>query len=208
MTIQDQISLFFRRFNEPSENGRLTSEQALEYINDSRISLAEKIKFYHIKDKITAGGGETYWTFRDDFLGPVEGVREWATYNGYPIIMKPKGEWAELTSGILINIAINANMLGMYDRNIFHINFEASSGDELEWRGYGRPPLLGAVTGVDAYLTSEQAMLTVLDAVVTAKDDVGDRIGQRLWEDYKELKQSIKTKAENNGPRLENAPDE
>jgi len=207
MNIQDQLSLFFRRFGEGSDNARLEPEEALAYINGSRRSLSAELKFYNTEDYAVCVGTETYWTLRDDFFGPRPNVRDWVTYDDYPVAVKYLGNWASLTNNSILRIYDNSSLRGMLENKIFHIDFTPTAGKRIKWLGYGRPPALGALTGPDAYLTDTQAELTVLDAVMDAKEDTGDRIGQRLYDKWKALKISVVSAAEAKGPRLEEPPD-
>ena len=208
MTIQAQLALFFLRFGEPADNSKVSPDQALGYINLKRDTESKELKFYKIKDFVAAtSGGETKWTFGDNFFGPRPGVKDWAIYDGAPLIEKPQTIWAEITSSNAISNPIyNNNRFFMYENNIFHINFEAEAGKRIEWLGYGRPPELGALTGPDVYLTREQAQLTVFAAVIAAKNDAGDRIGQTLYDDYKKLEKAISAIVDPFGARLEPPP--
>ena len=210
MTIQDQLILFFLRFGEPADNSKYTPEQALIYINSKRRTLSKELKFYKVKDYIEeVTAGRTYWTLPDNFFGPRPGVKDWAIYDGVPLIEKPQTSWAQIVSDSVINNPVyNDDRFCMLENNIFHINFESEAGKKIEWYGYGRPPELGDVTGPDVYLTDEQAELTVLAAVLAAKDDAGDKIGQILYDDYKEAKKTIKGGVDPMGPRLEPPPDD
>jgi hypothetical protein len=205
MNIADQIALFYERFGEPAANSKITTASALLRINLSRRNLATKIKFYDVKDSVTAAGSETYWTLRDDFLGLYLKAKDCVTYDGYPVTLKGLAEWASIKSGN-VNIISNSTRLGMLHGRTFYIHPAAEAGKVVEWWGYGVPPELPAVTGPDAYLTDEQAELTVLDAVIKAKADSGDAISQILMDDFKELRTEIKKKAQPMGPRLEDAP--
>jgi len=207
MTIDDQIILFFLRFGEPADNSKETPATALIRINSKRRSLALELKFYKVRDYFTCVGGETYFTFTDTFFGPNEKVRDWAIYDGYPLDVRPQANWKTITGNKIASTLLNTKRMGMLERNIFHINFTAEAGKLIEWYGYGRPPRLGAVSGPDVYLTDEQAEMTVLGAVIQAKEDAGDRIGQTLYDDFNALKKSVKKTAKAMGARLEPDPE-
>lgn len=206
MIIDEQIALFYRRLRESQTNSRITPEEALEYINGSRRSLAADIKFYQVEDRITAAGGETYWTMRDDFLEPIA-ARDWATCNGYPIIIKSKAEWATITNGTILPVLPAQERWGMVDGKQFYTYPAAQSGDVFRWRGCGIPPALPAVSGPDVYTDDIEAELIVLDAVMDALEDLNREPGPRLEKKYNELKKMVKRRARPRGPRLEHAPD-
>jgi len=208
MTIDNQIALFFLRFGEPSDNSKISTAQALLYINSQRRKQGLELKFYKVRDYFTCVGTETSWTLTDDFYGPNPSVRDWAIYDGVPLKIKQQTNWKTITGTGTINTLVTSQRFGMLERNIFHINFIAEAGKLIEWYGYGRPPMLGAIIGPDAYLTDEQAEMTVFGAVIMAKSDSGDRIEQTLYDDFKSAKSAIKKLATPMGTRLEPDPDE
>jgi len=205
MIIDEQMALFYRRLREAQTNSRITPEEALDRINDSRRSIAVDTKFYNVKDSITASGGETYWTLLDSFIGPIE-ARDWATCNGKPIVMKDKSEWATITNGIIIPVLATQEKWGMLDGKQFYIYPMAQNGDVMAWRGYGIPPALPAVTGPDAYTDDVEAELIVLDAVMDALEDIGNTPGKRLETKYARLLAAVKKRARPRGARREAAP--
>jgi hypothetical protein len=201
MTIDDQLLLFFFRYGEPYGNSKVSPEQALAAINNSRRSVAQEAKFYDVKDSITALGDEEYWTMRDDFLGLWEEAKDCVVYDGQPVTLKTLADWASLKNGRLVNIYNNAYRYGMLHGKQFYLWPLAEAGKVIEWWGYGTAPALAAITGGDAYLTSEQAEATVLDAVVKTKDANGDNISQLLLVDRAAAIKRITKKIA--GPRLE-----
>jgi len=204
MIIDEQIKLFFKKIREPQDNSTLTEDDALEYINDSRRSIADETKFYDVKDKVTADGGETYFTLLNTFLG-LQNARDSVTRNGYPIVIKHLANWASLTSnGVIRPLAMNETW-GMLHGNTFYVHPPAEAGDEFVWWGSAEPPALPAVTGPDVYLNNVQAELTVLDAAINALEDLNEAPGPVLVARYKTIKKSVSKKPPM-GPRLENAP--
>lgn len=206
MTIDDQITLFFKKIRESQGNSRLTADEALDYLNDSRRSVALVSKFYDVRDTITAAGGETYWTLRDDLLGLID-ARDCVTRNGYPVTIKAKADWETQTQGATLNALCANESWGMLQGNTFYIYPPAKSGDIMVWQGYGEPPQLTTTTGGDAYLNNTQAETTVLDAAVNALEDLGGLPGPILMARLQRLTKEISKRAKPRGPRLENAPD-
>jgi hypothetical protein len=205
MNIEDQLELFFEVYGEPADNSKITPQQALGRINRSRRNLATKLKFYDVKDSITAAGGEGYWTMREDFLGIYEKARDCVFYDGKPVIMKTLADWGEITNDL--SISVYGPRYGMLHGRTFYIYPPAQAGKITTWWAYGVPPSLGALTGGDAYLTDIQAELTVRDAALEARAENGEIIPERMERVYKELYNEVKKKATSQGPRLEPAPE-
>ena len=205
MNIADQLKLFYRKFGEPQDNSKIVPAEALDRLNESRRTLAILLKYYNVKDYITAAGGETYWTMRDDFLGLYETARDCVTYDGEPVALKTLAEWATLTKD---NSPLRSNArIGMLHGREFYLHPAAESGKEMKWWCYATPPDLPAITGGDAYLTDEQAMLMALDAAIKARGEYGESVPETMAMEYRELYKEIKRKAKPTGPRLENDPD-
>ncbi len=203
MIIDEQLELFFRRYRQARANADLTDDNALAYINDARASLAVKIRFFRIDDKITATGGETYWTMKQDFE-PLE-IRDWATCNGIPIIIKSMAEWETLVSSGYIGIT--NEVWGVLDKGTFRRYPAAVVGDLMRWKGTGAPPALPDTTGPDVYLYDAEARLAVLEAVITAIEDNNGTPGPVLLRDHAELKGKVEKNAKPRGARLHNAAD-
>lgn len=206
MIIEDQLELFFLKFGEAQSNSKLTAEEGLIYLNLSRRKLAIETKFYDVKDHITATGGETYWTWRGDFLGLDESQKECVTYDGMPVTLKSLGEWASIINGLVIGWRARLRY-GMVRGNTFYIHPAAEAGKKIVWWGYGIPDKLGAITGPDAYLTDEQAIATVLDAAMSAREDAGESVGAVLARDRNDFVKAIKKQRISQGPRLEEPPE-
>lgn len=204
MIIADQLSLFFRKIREPEGNSSLTAEQALEYINDSRRSIAVETKFYDVKDSVTASGGEASFTLLNTFLG-LQGARDSVTRNGYPVILKTLAEWASITNNSILPGVAQNETWGMLVGNTFYVYPVANAGDAFVWWGQAEPPALPDTDGPDAYLTDVQAELTVLDAAINALEDLSETPGPVLINRYKMLIKQVKKRVIS-GPRLENAP--
>ena len=207
MIIADQLLLFYRKIREAQTNSRIEPTEAIARINDAREEEAGQGKFYRISDTITAGGGETYWTLRDDFLGPIA-ARDWATINGKAITIKSKADWASKVQGAVVPALGLNEVWGMLDGNTFYIYPSAAAGDVLLWYGYALPPALPDITGPDAYLTNPQARLTVMVAAAQALEDLGASPGKMLLTSIAEQRKQVKDKAKVRGARLENAPEE
>lgn len=207
MTIDEQLELFYRKLRETISNSRITPEDALARINDSRRSIAVETKFYQVEDSVTAVGSETSWTLRDDFIEPVK-ARDWATCNGKPVVMKDLSEWATITNGAIIPQRYGSYAWGMLDGKQFHRYPAASPGDVMKWRGAGIPPDLPATTGPDAYTDDIEAELIVLDAVIDALEDINHEPGPRLIKRYDNIKREVKRRARPRGARRENAPED
>jgi len=208
MIIASQITFFFTRLGEDEDNSRITPEQALARINNSRQRLAAKTLFYNVQDKTldddgisTVEGGELSFTLLDTFLG-LQNARDAVTRNGYPVTMKTLAEWATL---INTSTPIGNETWGMLHGNTFYCWPAAVAGDIFIWWGAAEPPDLPDVTGPDVYLNNQQAAATVLDAVISAREDFGEPVGPKLVADYKDLEKAITPPR---GPRLENAPSE
>lgn len=214
MNIPDQLALFYRRFGEKADNSRLTPEEALEYINDARRHEALETKFYDIKDSIGGAaatgaerviGGEGYFTMRPDFYGIWDKARDTVTRNGVPVTIKTFSEWNGVTGSQAPIGAMNGESYGMLHGNTFYVYPPMAANEEITWWGYGAPPALGAVTGGDAYLNDNQAELTVLSAVIDAKEDLGLQASQALYRRYAELRKQL-TRRTPRGPILDPAP--
>ena len=206
MNIEDQLVLFYELYGEPADNSKISAAEALRRINRSRRNLAIKLKFYDVKDSITATGGEGYFTMREDFLGLYERARDCAFYDSVPMKLKTLANWGEITnSGIPIGLV--QPRYGMMHGRTFYVYPPCEAGKVLMWWGYGVPPALGAVSSGDAYLTDSQAELTVMDAAIKARGETGEAIPQTMVEDYRELRAEIRRKAQSQGPRLEPAPE-
>lgn len=218
MTIPDQLKLFFRRFGEPQGSSRITELEAIDRINEARLRLAREVKFYNVVDsnKDTGGvvtdgtltdDGETYWTMRDDFLGFYDNVRDSVTYDGAPVILTTRENWKDIVSGNAEEIGIASDKrMGSLCGNVFYLYPAEEAGAVMAWWGYGVPPKLVGITGGDAYLTDEQATMTILDAVITAKDDTGNPVGEKIKEDLRDLKIEVKRRAAPPSVRLEPPP--
>ena len=207
MTIDEQLELFYRKLRETITNSRVTPEEALARINDSRRSIAVETKFYQVEDSVTAVGGETYWTLRDDFIEPIK-ARDWATVNGKPIVIKDRSEWPTITNGAIIPQRYGSYSWGMLDGKGFYMYPAVSAGDVIKWRGCGIPPALPAVTGPDVYTDDIEAELIVLDAVIAALEDTNHEPGPRLEKRYENIKREVKRRARPRGARRENAPED
>lgn len=206
MIIADQIELFFDSIREAAANSGYTPAQALTRINRSRRRVAVKTRFYDVKDKVSAVGGETYFTLLDTFID-LQDARDVVTRNGFPVTIKGLAEWAGITSGN-INVLSAASSYGMLNGNTFYVYPAANAGDVFEWWGAAEPPALPDVTGPDVHLNNTQAEATVLDAAETALEDLGERPGPVLQRQLAEAMLAIKRRAKPRGPRLENAPEE
>lgn len=214
MTIAEQLALFYRRYGETQNNSRITPEDALARINDARRHEALETKFYDIKDSIGGAtaegafrvlGGEGYFTMRPDFYGIWEKSRDSVTRNGIPVTIKTFSEWNSIT-GLMAPIgAMNGESYGMMHGNTFYIYPPAVANEEFIWWGYGAPPALGAITGPDAYLNDNQAELTVLSAVIDAKEDIGAQASQSVHRRHAELRKLL-TRRTPRGPILDPAP--
>lgn len=209
MIIADQITLFFTRLGEDEANSRVTPAQALARINSSRQIVAGKTRFYDVKDSTvdddgvsTVVGGETEFTLADTFLG-LQDARDSVTRNGYPVTMKSLAEWATIINE---TIPSGNESWGMLHGNTFYVWPAAVAGDIFVWWGAAEPPALAAVTGPDVYLNNQQASATVLDAVISAREDFKEPVGPKLVADYKDLEKQITKKGRAAGPRLESAP--
>lgn len=207
MIIEEQLNLFYRKLRETISNSRITPEEALDRINDSRRSIAVETKFYQVEDRITAVGGETQWTMRDDFIEPIK-ARDWAKCNGQPVTIKDMSEWATITNGSIIPQRFSSYVWGMLDGKQFYRYPAATVGDVMRWRGCGIPPPLPAVTGPDVYTDDIEAELIVLDAVIDALEDINREPGKRLMDKYNSLKREVKRRAHPKGARRENAPED
>ncbi len=203
MNITDQLTMFFRKFGEPQDNSKITPEEALARVNDSRRFLAILLKYYNAKDYITADGGETYWTMRDDFLGLYDTARDCVTYDGLPVELKTLAEWNSLIRGVL---PLGTRRIGMLHGREFYLHPSAEDGKQIVWWIYATPPDLPAITGGDAYLTDEQAYLVVLDAAIKARGDYGENVPATMTNEYQMLYKEVKRKARPAGPRIENSP--
>jgi len=206
MIIADQLTLFFKKIRETQANSKLSAEEGLDYINDSRQTEAAETRFYDIKDTVTADGGETYWTLRDDFLG-LQAARDCVTCNGKAVTIKTLAEWATITDGTVLNVLAADERWGMMHGNTFYVYPAAVAGDVMVWWGYGEPPELAAITGPDVYLNNTQARLTVLGAAIAALEDTGELPGQALVGQYVRLKKIVSKRGQPRGPRLEFPPE-
>jgi len=200
MIIEDQIELFKIKFGEPG-SCRFTDDQIVTMLNGRRELEAIETKFYDVVDSITAAGGETYGTLRDDFID-LWPDREAVTYDDKPVIMKPLVLWNSLGYQGELGANINASRYGMKLGKTFNIYPAADAGGKIKWRGYGLPTKLGGTAGADAYLTNGEARLTVLGAVIEAKTDSGLIVPQQQYDDYKRLRKHIEKISNPQGPRL------
>jgi len=211
MNIQDQIILFYKKIRQDPTNSSLGSTEAVEYINIRRRSEAVETKFYDVTDKITASGGETYFTLLDTFLD-LQDARDCVMRNGKPVTIKSLADWASETSdGVIpgvIAFGVNDGGWGMIHGNTFYIYPAAVSGDAFVFWGAAEPPALVGVSGGDMYLNNIQAELTVLGAAMDALEDLQEPIGELLVSTYKSLKKIVAKRAKPRGPRLENPPDD
>ena len=206
MTIDDQITLFYRKIREEQSNSRIDSNEALDRINGGRRRVALKTRFYNFTDNVTAIGGESYFTLKDDFH-PAE-VKDWASIDGKPVTMKDKADWVTKTNGFILQLLSPWERWGMIDGNTFYVYPPAVAGEFFEWRGYGVPPPLPEISGADIYTNDAQAECCVLDAAIETLEDLGGTPGPVLVKQYNDgIKELKKRASRGDGPRLENAPD-
>jgi hypothetical protein len=205
MTIDDQITLFYRKIRETAANSAIDTAEALDRLNGGRRRVALATRFFKYSINFTAAGGESQFALDADFQ-PAE-VRDWASVDGNPVTIKDKASWVTDTNGVIVAVLSPWERWAMLDGAAVYVFPLAQAGEVWTFQGSGIPPKLTGITGPDPYLNEDQAEAAVLDAAMETLEDQQKAIGPVLADQHKRAMDRVRKAAKlGNGPRLENAP--